>query len=130
MPAFTSLFVTSTAILINNNIYFGNTNIVYGHANQMNSNITDLKFQNIPEKKIHVGDIDIAYKIFGRGDPILFIAGATMTIYNWPQTIINQLSLNHTVIVFDNRGVGNTTSGTKPFSIQQFAMILMVYWTL
>jgi pimeloyl-ACP methyl ester carboxylesterase len=32
-----------------------------------------------------------------------------------------KLSSNHTVIVFDNRGVGNTTTGTKPFSIQQFA---------
>jgi pimeloyl-ACP methyl ester carboxylesterase len=25
------------------------------------------------------------------------------------------------VIIFDNRGVGNTTSGIKPFSIKQFA---------
>ena len=33
---------------------------------------------------------------------------------------MNQLALNHTVIIFDNRGVGNTTSGTKSFSIQQF----------
>ena len=122
MAAFTSLFVISIAILISNNIYFGNTNLAYGHTNQMNSNITNLKIQNIPEKKIHVGDIDIAYEIFGRGDPILFIAGATMTIYNWPPSIINQLSLNHMVIVFDNRGVGNTTCGTKPFSIQQFAI--------
>jgi hypothetical protein len=30
--------------------------------------------------------------------------------------------MNHTVIIFDNRGTGNTTSGTKPFSIQQFAI--------
>jgi pimeloyl-ACP methyl ester carboxylesterase len=54
---------------------------------------------------------------FGKGDPILFIAGATMTMYNWPTSI-----MNHTVIIFDNRGTGNTTSGTKPFSIQQFAI--------
>ena len=51
MPAFTSLFVISTAILISNNIYFGNTNLAYGHANQMNSDITNLKIQYIPEKK-------------------------------------------------------------------------------
>ena len=68
--------------MISNNIYSGNTNFVYGHANQMNSNITNLKIQNIPAKKIHVGDIDIAYKMFGKGDPILFIAGATMTMCN------------------------------------------------
>jgi pimeloyl-ACP methyl ester carboxylesterase len=34
---------------------------------------------------------------------------------------VTKLSSNHTVIIFDNRGVGNTTSGTRPFSIEQFA---------
>ena len=34
---------------------------------------------------------------------------------------LKELSSNHTVIVFDNRGVGNTTTGNKPFSIHQFA---------
>jgi pimeloyl-ACP methyl ester carboxylesterase len=35
--------------------------------------------------------------------------------------MLQELSFNHTVIVFDNRGVGNTTSGTRSFSIQQLA---------
>ena len=39
----------------------------------------------------------------------------------WPTHFLKELALNHTVIVFDNRGVGNTTTGNKPFSIQQFA---------
>lgn len=39
----------------------------------------------------------------------------------WQQSVLRDLSRNHTVIIFDNRGVGNTTIGTKPFSIQQFA---------
>jgi pimeloyl-ACP methyl ester carboxylesterase len=39
----------------------------------------------------------------------------------WPSSMLQKLSINHTVTVFDNRGVGNTTSGTKPFSIQQLA---------
>ena len=34
---------------------------------------------------------------------------------------LSELSSNHTVIVFDSRGVGNTTTGNRPFSIQQFA---------
>jgi pimeloyl-ACP methyl ester carboxylesterase len=29
-------------------------------------------------------------------------------------------SSNHTVIVLDSRGVGNTTIGSRPFSVQQF----------
>jgi pimeloyl-ACP methyl ester carboxylesterase len=35
--------------------------------------------------------------------------------------LLNTLSKNHTVIVFDSRGIGNTTAGSKPFSFQQFA---------
>jgi pimeloyl-ACP methyl ester carboxylesterase len=37
------------------------------------------------------------------------------------RSMLQKLSTNHTVIVFDNRGVGNTTAGTRPFSIGQFA---------
>jgi pimeloyl-ACP methyl ester carboxylesterase len=39
----------------------------------------------------------------------------------WEPSLLKELSSNHTVIIFDNRGVGNTTIGTKPFSIRQFA---------
>jgi pimeloyl-ACP methyl ester carboxylesterase len=39
----------------------------------------------------------------------------------WPSSLLQELAINHTVIIFDNRGVGNTTAGTNPFSIQQFA---------
>ena len=67
MPVFIAfaflLINPSTAILISNNSYFGTTNLVYGQPDQMNSNVTNLlNIQNIPVKKVHVGDIDIAYK--------------------------------------------------------------------
>jgi len=39
----------------------------------------------------------------------------------WDPYFLNQLSKNNKVIVFDSRGIGNTTSGDKPFSIKQFA---------
>jgi len=38
----------------------------------------------------------------------------------WPTHFLKVLASNHTVIIFDNRGVGNTTAGKKPFSIGQF----------
>ena len=34
--------------------------------------------------------------------------------------ILNDLAENHTVIVFDNRGIGETTAGNKTFSMEQF----------
>jgi pimeloyl-ACP methyl ester carboxylesterase len=117
------LIIPSTAIiLISNNSYFDTINLVYGQPNQMNFNVIDLpNIQNIPAKKVHVGDIDIAYKILGKGDPILLISGASADMNAWESPTLRELSSNHTVIVFDNRGVGNTTTGTRPFSIQQLA---------
>jgi pimeloyl-ACP methyl ester carboxylesterase len=80
-----------------------------------------LNVQDIPIKKIHVGDIDIAYKVFGKGDPILLITGSSSAMDSWDPTILRDLASNHTVIMFNNRGIGNTTAGTKPFSMIQFA---------
>jgi pimeloyl-ACP methyl ester carboxylesterase len=97
------------------------THIVFGQPNQ-SSLVTDSRsIQDIPAKKVHVGDIDIAYKIFGKGDPILLVSPAQGDMNAWEPSTLRELSSNHTVIVFDNRGVGNTTSGNEPFSIQQFA---------
>jgi pimeloyl-ACP methyl ester carboxylesterase len=109
-----------------NNNYFGTTgNFAYGQQqpkNQMNSNITNsLDIQSIPAKKVHVGDIDIAYKTFGKGEPFLLISPSSSVMDAWDPSILRELSSNYTLIIFDNRGVGNTTTGSKPFSIQQLA---------
>jgi pimeloyl-ACP methyl ester carboxylesterase len=127
---FILIIMPGNAILLiggSNNNYFSTTsNFAYGQQqqpNQLNSNnITNsLDIQNIPSKKVHVGDIDIAYKIFGKGDPILLINGYSQAMDNWDPTLLERLAFNHTVIIFDNRGIGNTTSGEKGFSIVQFA---------
>jgi pimeloyl-ACP methyl ester carboxylesterase len=86
-----------------------------------NNNVDSLYVQDIPIQKICVGDIDIAYKVFGKGDPILLITGSSSAMDAWNPAILGDLSSNHTVIIFDHRGVGNTTAGTKPFSMIQFA---------
>jgi pimeloyl-ACP methyl ester carboxylesterase len=91
-------------------------------SNNDNANSTSLNIQDIPAKKVHVGDIDIAYKTFGNGDPILLINGYSFTMDSWPPTLLETLASNHTVIVFDNRGIGNTTSGDgQKSSISLFA---------
>jgi pimeloyl-ACP methyl ester carboxylesterase len=121
------IIIIFSLLLITNN-YFYTTNFVYGQPDQIKPNIHDitksLTIQNIPVKKVHVGDIDMAYRIFGKGDGspyFLLISGATSSMQSWEPSLVRNLSSNHTVIIFDNRGVGNTTSGIKPFSIQQFA---------
>src|SRR5689334_14619214 len=87
------LIIPSTAILISNNRNFGTANLAYGQA--MNSNITNsLNIQKMPVKKVHVGDIDIAYKMFGKGDPILLIPGGSDGMDAWDPSLLKSLSSN------------------------------------
>lgn len=71
--------------------------------------------------KVTVGDIEIAYRIQGQGEPLLLIMGLAGTMDMWDPTLLGQLTRDYRVITFDNRGIGNTTSGTRPFTIPQFA---------
>src|SRR6476469_4692384 len=99
-----------------------NTHIVYGQTNQTIAENEDLlNIQDIPAKKVNVGDIDIAYKMLGKGDPILLFNGASDGMDAWDPSFPRILSSNHTVIAFDSRGLGNTTSGSKPYTYQQLA---------
>jgi pimeloyl-ACP methyl ester carboxylesterase len=59
--------------------------------------------------------------MFGKGDSILLVSGASSDMNAWKPSTLVDLYSNHTVIVFYNRGVGNTTTGSKPFSILQLA---------
>src|SRR6476659_1738425 len=115
-----TLIVSSSSI--SNYSYYNVANIVYGQANSGQANSTNttalVNIQDIPLKKVHVGDIDIAYKVFGKGDPIILHNGANDGMNAWDPALLSTLSSNHTVIVFDSRGIGNTTSGTEPYSIQ------------
>ena len=85
-------------------------------------NNNTINLNNILTKQVRVGDIDISYKTFGKGDPILLINGYSLSKNDWDPTFLKGLSANHTIIVFDNRGIGNTTIGSKNFTIDQFAV--------
>src|ERR671926_289524 len=98
---------------------FGIMIIPFAYSQTNHTSSFDVR--NIPAKKVNVGDINIAYKLFGKGDPFLLISGSGLVMDAWEPSILRDLSSNHTVIIFDNRGVGNTTAGIKPFSIVQFA---------
>jgi pimeloyl-ACP methyl ester carboxylesterase len=98
---------------------------VYGQEQNMNNTSsfqTRVNFvDNLPAQKIRVADIDIAYKQLGKGMPVVLITGYRATMDMCNPLLLKQLSLNHTLIIFDNRGAGNTTAGTNRFSIGQFA---------
>jgi pimeloyl-ACP methyl ester carboxylesterase len=116
-----SSFILLFVLIISSSIAT-NTHIVYGQTNQTIAENEDLlNIQDIPLKKVHVGDIDVAYKMFGNGDPIILFSGASDNMDAWDPSLLKGISSNHTVIVFDQRGIGNTTVGTNPYTPQQLA---------
>lgn len=118
------IFATSTIGSYGHN---GVTNIVYGQigsdlVNSTNATTTNLvNLEDIQLEKVRVGDIEIAYKMFGNGDPLILHNGASDGMDAWEPTLLTKLALNNTVVVFDSRGIGNTTAGTEPHSIQLLA---------
>ncbi|MBU4365998.1 MAG: alpha/beta hydrolase, partial [Verrucomicrobia bacterium] len=68
-----------------------------------------------------VDDITMAYWTYGAGYPLVMIMGFSGTMDMWDPTVITELSARYQVIVFDNRGMGKTTAGTRDFTIEQFA---------
>jgi len=49
------------------------------------------------------------------------INGLSAPLDFWDPILLEKLASNHTVVTFDNRGIGNTTFGDKIFTITQFA---------
>jgi len=85
---------------------------------EVNQTITS---ENSRIKYVRVDDIDIAYKTFGQGQPIVLIMGMWGTMDLWAPGMLEALASNYRVIVFDNRGMGFTTASDKDFSMELFA---------
>src|SRR5690242_5802038 len=129
---FSIIVIASLLVIMGTSINYFTTittiHSAYGQAIQSRSdsnntaNANSLNIQNIPAKKVHIVDIDIAYKTFGKGEPILLFNGASDTMDTaWDPSFLKGLSSNHTVVVFDPRGIGNTTAGSKPYTMQLLA---------
>lgn len=66
--------------------------------------------QDKPEVKyVEVNDVKLAYYIRGHGEPLLMINGFLSTMSLWDPALLDELSKNHQLVLFDNRGVGLST---------------------
>jgi 3-oxoadipate enol-lactonase len=70
--------------------------------------------------KISVDGMDIFYEVQGDGQPLLLIAGFACDHTNWFK-VSHALASRYRVIVFDNRGVGQSSSIDTAVSIRQLA---------
>ena len=93
----TSLLVIPN-FLISSGGHFGGIKFVYGQSvsGQVNSsNTSPVNLQSIPLEKVRVGDIDIAYKKFGNGEPILLVSPAQGDMNSWDPSLLSDLLKSH-----------------------------------
>ena len=69
---------------------------------------------------VQVNGIKVHYKIYGEGEPLLFIHGLGSSGRDW-ETQVNYFSPRYQVIVLDVRGHGSTTKPPGPYSVSLFA---------
>ena len=69
-----------------------------------------LQAQTKPEiKYAQVNDVKLAYYTRGQGEPLIMIMGYAATMGMWDPALLEELSKNNTLILFDNRGIGLST---------------------
>jgi pimeloyl-ACP methyl ester carboxylesterase len=67
------------------------------------------------------GQGDVGYREVGAGSPILLIMGFGGSMDNWPPSFVDALAARHTVVVFDNAGIGDTAAPPSPVSVSAMA---------
>jgi pimeloyl-ACP methyl ester carboxylesterase len=70
--------------------------------------------------KVQANGIDLYYEVEGTGDPLLLIAGFGCDHTIW-SPVVSLLAAHYRTVVFDNRGVGQTSSSDTVTSIRQMA---------
>lgn len=74
------------------------------------------------DSKITVGDVDMRYRLVGEGEPLVMIIGFTANLDWWNPDLVDALSHHHKLLLLDNRGSGESSSGHLPVTMKQFAV--------
>jgi 3-oxoadipate enol-lactonase len=65
--------------------------------------------------------MELHYERAGAGPPLLLIQGMSGTRLAWGEPLLELLRADFDVVVFDNRGIGDSAPVTEPFTIAQMA---------
>jgi pimeloyl-ACP methyl ester carboxylesterase len=70
---------------------------------------------------IDIGGRTVAYDSEGAGPPIVMVNGFAAARADWDPTFVAGLAEAHEVVRLDNRGVGESASDGKPFTVDDLA---------
>jgi pimeloyl-ACP methyl ester carboxylesterase len=91
-------------------------------AEDARSKLRPRVFKPDAPRTVRVDDILVAIRVFGEGDPLFMIPAYVSTMDQWDPDFLSRLAMHHTVVIFDNRGMGGTTPGYAEFTMDRFAL--------
>lgn len=68
---------------------------------------------------VEESDARIAYYVRGEGEPLILIEGFGMSMDDWDPSLLQELSKDHRLIIFDLRGVGLSEGDLSGLSLSQ-----------
>jgi pimeloyl-ACP methyl ester carboxylesterase len=75
----------------------------------------------LKEQVLATANGSIGYVRFGHGSPVVLITGYRATIAEWNASFLAELAKHHEVVVFDNRGIGQSQMRGTGYSVQDLA---------
>jgi 3-oxoadipate enol-lactonase len=70
---------------------------------------------------VSAGEVELSYERSGSGPPLLLIMGMSATARHWGEPFLTELRRDFEVIVYDHRGIGNSSWVEGQFTIAQLA---------
>ncbi len=80
-----------------------------------------LVVSELEKKSVVVGDVSLSYRVAGEGPPLLMVMAFAGAMDIWPPELVGALAQKRRLILFDNRGVGDSTVTDEAFSLRLFA---------
>ena len=74
-----------------------------------------------PVRHLRVGDVDLAYRSIGHGEPVVMIMGLGGTMDAWLPQLVDRIGRGRRIVAFDNRGTGRSSAGIKPITVRTMA---------
>jgi 3-oxoadipate enol-lactonase len=71
--------------------------------------------------EVRVDDVRLHYEVTGTGDPMLMVMGLGASSANWAPELLSELARSFQIIVYDNRGTGQSDKPDVPYSLEMFA---------
>jgi pimeloyl-ACP methyl ester carboxylesterase len=74
-----------------------------------------------PTRIAHTSAGPVGYREVGAGSPLLLVMGLGGSMDDWQPYFVATLAAHHTVVVFDNAGVGQTAALASPLTVTAMA---------